>query len=520
MQIDYLNAGQRKQILDEILNNEENLRRKELSVMQYEVYMNRQRPFVLRKIADELGMKAVQNSRVISSINMAKKIVNEQAQIYRYEPLRMLENASEDVIEHFNNLYSICNVNAKMKKTNRIYKLQDQATLQVVPKEGKIDFRPLYQHHYDVVASSKNPEKAECYIISSFDKSRLMNRLIRGPGTDVQTQRGYYSDRSNQKIGDPDDYQKPNIFYWWTDELNFMTNASGELIDMDGNVLSQVTDQDLMNPIMKMPFIDVAMDKDFEFFVRAANSSVDFSIEFATMFSDVSEISRLQGFAQAIMMSKEEPKDLKIGPRNYLWLKLDPNDTDSAKPSFSFASPNPDLQSSISLISNFASLYLTSIGQSPKLVNASGEKETFTSGFDRFLGMIEKFETSQDDVDLFKYVEKQGFDLVRRWNNIYAQATENGFIPELSGTQIPEDVDFNIKFKGPDMVKSEAETFELVRQKMEAGLISRVEAVMMDRGISKEEAMEVLREIDQTDMLVADVRQSVEQVLDGDNQED
>jgi len=366
--INYLDLGIRKGILQE-LNSEENKKRKERSLMNLEIMKSNQAPFVYEKIKREMGVSAAKG-RTVTSINLTEKIINEQSKIYLREPDRAPTELNEKQKLHIEKIYKLAKANVKLKKLNRIYKLNRQGALQIIPKNGKIEFRPLYPHHYDVVPKQDDPEIADAYIISSYDKSLLLSAMTNGNSGKDGVLGSNYSDGTNQNIADTNDYLGVKLFYWWTDKYNFVTNDKGEFVDKEGKVLSKVEEKDILNPIQEIPFVDAAIDKDFEFYVRGGSSVTDLSLDLATLLSDTAEISRLQGFAFGVMASKEEPKDLKVGPRNYLWLKLDPNDSESARPSFSFTSPNPDLGSSLQLISNYLSMYLTSIGQSASLVSS------------------------------------------------------------------------------------------------------------------------------------------------------
>lgn len=494
--IDYLSEVERKKVLDEIINSEENLRRKEESLMSYEIFKGRQAPFILQKIQQDLGVDAALSSRAITSINLSKKIVKEQASIYKNQPTRLFSNLNEAQTLHAEMLYSMAAANVKFKKTNEIYKLQDQAATQVVLKDGKLMLRPLYGHHYDVIPKATNPEKADAYVVSSFDKKRLFSFLGLGKAQyPINIGRDYQSDRFNQIIADPDDYKSKSFYYWWTDEFNFVTNGHGQYVDDNGNVVSLTEDQ-VKNPIGKLPFVDVAADKDFEFFVRSGYSSTQFNLELGLMLSDTSDINKLQGFSQAVISSVEEPQNLKVGQRRVLWLKLKPNDTETSRPSFGFESPSPDLNASLTLISNFLSMYLTSEGLSPKLINTAGEKEMYTSGVDRFLASVEKFEISQDDISLFTQVENNVWDLFKAWNNVYYNATDNGFIDKLSGVFLPEDSELHVKYEKPQLLMSDADKLTVIEKKLELGLMSRIEAIAKDREIDKDMAKEVIAEIE------------------------
>lgn len=497
MRIDYLSSTDRKKLIQEIIESDENKKRKEESLRALEVYKGRQAQFILTKILNELGINAANNSRTITSINLTKKIIKEQASLYKNDPIRTFTDMNELQTQYALDLYDYCSANVKFKKANEVYKLCDQSQLQIVLRNGKIEFRPLYPHHYDVIPSTQNPEEAECYVISSFDKTQLFMGQYKG---DSRRSDSYYSDTINQKIGDPDDYKSRELFYWWTKDYNFITNADGVYVDSNGVPLVGLSENDIKNPIGMLPFVDVAADKDFEFYVRSGYNTVNFTIDLGLLLSDVSEISRLQGFSQAIISSVEEPKDLTIGPRRAIWLKVSPQADQATRPTFEFQSPSPDLGNSLQLISNFMSMYLTSQGVSPKLINASGMQESFTSGVDRFLSMVEKFEASQDDMSLFMSVEKKAWSIVKAWNNVYYNATDNGFDEKLSGTLIPQSAEISVKYGKPEMVLSENDKLATIEKRLDLGLISIAEAIAFDRGIPKEQAEEVIAEIAETQM--------------------
>jgi hypothetical protein len=493
MPVNYLNQSERADILKELLGNEENLRRKEASLMRFEIYKGRQAPFIMSRLMKDIGKDAVQNSRTITSINLTKRIIDEQAAVYKNEPIRSFSNVNEVQEAHIRNLYQQGAIDQKLKKTNRVFKLNHQAALQVVPRDGKILYRPLLDHHYDVVPRVDDPEQADCYIVSSFDKRRLMGRM-HNQSKDITKQ--YLSDGWNQKIAEPDDYMaKKNLFYWWSRDYNFITDSKGNFVNEMGEKIVP-RDDELLNPLMELPFIDVARDKDFEYFVRGGSLVVDFSLDLGVMLSDVSEINRLQGFSQAVISSTEEPKDIKIGPRRVLWLKIKPHAVDAERPTFQFASPNPDLASSLKLLGDFTSLFLTSEGMSPKLVNTASENEKYTSGLDRFLSMVQKFEASQDDLDMFATIEQKVLDLTVAWNNLFYNVTENGFADDLSGVILPEDAEVKVEFSQPKMILSETEKLEVISRKKELGLISDVEAIMFDRNVNEETAQRIKDNID------------------------
>ena len=85
---------------------------------------------------------------------------------------------------------------------------------------------------------------------------------------------------------------------------------------------------------------------------------------------------------------------------------------------------------------------------------------------------------------------------MKRMNNVFANVTENGFIPELQGVTIPEDSKLEVKFHKPEMLMSEQEKLDLIQKRIEMGLISNVEAIEIDRNVEREQALEIKKQIE------------------------
>ena len=363
--------------------------------------------------------------------------------------------------------------------------------------------RVLAPHQYDVVTSDSDPEKAQAYVINTLDRGRYLSSIGSGNQSISNPSRGggssSFSDGTNQKIGDADDYKKSQMrFVWWTSELNFITDGNAAVIIDDKPVLFPDFEQ-LTHDLGELPFEDVASDKDFEFWVRASSGATQFSIEFLTLMSDVFNIHKMQGFAQAIVYSEKPPVNMRIGTNHVLHLPIDPNK--EIQPRFEFANPNPDMQASLTLLENFLRMYLTSKGIDPRSVSGSGNALTYASGIERLLAMIEKFETSKDSYDLFKSVEDRVFEKVKRWSNLMqtasvASETTEPLIPELRLSQIPEDTMLTVNFHGPEIVQTVSEREDSSIKLIEAGLMSRLEGIQFIRNIDENKAAKVIENID------------------------
>lgn len=472
MATDYSNPLVTKKLAEEI-KGPENIERKNISLKQFEVFMDRMEPYVKDYLKTFYNADDVECLPVISSINLARRITTQEASIYKCSPERKFVGVSEEQEIVLNQIYEDMRANAMLQKSNTYFKLQSQNTIQILPIKGKLAMRVLLNHQYDVVPDPLMPEFADAYILSGYDKA------LRLPQLEGTTN----SDGANQQIADPNDYEGSlKIFSLWSNEFNF-------LFDENGNIVSQ----DLSNPIKIKPFIDIAPAKDFEFFIRQGSSVTDFTIQFNASLTDMSQIVRMQGFAQSYLIADESmmPIQMKIGPM--ISVKLPVNASTGTRPEFGFAQPNADIAGSMGYLESLVALFLTSRGIDPKSVTTNKDVQTYASGMERLLAMIEKFEASRSDFEIYKKAEYELFNIVKAYVNAYAGTD----ILQYQISPIPESAYVEVNFEEPEMIETEMDKLAEIEKKLDLGLITKTEAIAEDRGIEIDEAKKIKTEIDQ-----------------------
>lgn len=472
--IDFGSKDMRKMIIAEI-DSEENKRRKEESLQQFEILKDRCEPFVIEYLKKFYQEDSICELPIVSSINIGRRIIQQEAAVYDIAPERSFTGVSEEQSAKILKLYEEMGVNQKMLKANQFYKAEDQTHVQVTLSKGKLKIRNLMGHHLDAIPSDLDATEAEAYLVSGYDRSAYLPRLKS------------YQDLMDQKIADPDDYEESlKRIAVWTNELNF-------IMDKDGNVVSG---DEVLNPLELMPFVDISVDKDSEYFVRSGHATSQFTIQFNGSVTDLAQIVRMQGFAQAWFKGSEEimPQNLRIGPN--IVLKLPINPERPAETDFGYATPNSDLSGSIEFLNTVLSSFLSSRGIDPKTINTRGESQTYSSGFERLLSLIEQFKPSKQDFAVFKKAEKQLFKIIKAYINTYSGTD----LLQYDIGPIPEGADIEVKFFEPQSVLSENEKVDLLQKKIDLGLISKVEAIMYDRGLPEEEAEKVLEKIQKETM--------------------
>ena len=487
-----MEQSQRKRLIGET-KTESNKERKDESLSRFEIFNGRQSQYIMEKLEREFDSAAVLQMRKVLSINISKRIIGEQSSIYKKHPDRIFGDATDAEIEQLDAIYRHARADFKMRLANEYYKLyNDQIIMQIIPKEGIIQMRPLLPHNYDVIPDPNNPEKALGYILHVHDKWRELSQLKRPDGTDKLRSRatGIEPDDTNQSYAEADDYKSlAERYIVWTDDLHFEMNGLGEIVGEEG--------EDITNPIGKLPFVDIANQKDNEFFRRFSSNVTDFAIEFGVCLSDISNISRLQSYAQAVITSENKPEFMVVGPQNVLWLKQDPN-PDAKDPKFEFVTPNADLDGALNVLETTLRIFLSSEGLDTSTVGSQVDASNPNSGIQQLLSMIERFEASQQDVENFRDAEGEQFDIFKRWSNRMqgVNGSEFDLIDDLKRANISDDVSFNIKYAQPQLIQTKKEIEESAVFLLDKDLASRVETIMEIREVDEDAAIQVIERID------------------------
>ena len=471
----------RKAVIDHIESNA-NLGRKAQSYKASEILNDRIKPYVIEELRNQFSEDSVKEIPVISSVNIAKRVVNQLACIYKDAPVRQFTELSEDQLERVELVYRDMMANKKLNLSNKIFKNHDQCLLQIIPKDGRLIMRALKPHQWDCVPMEDDPERAKAYIISSYDNysELLEDSKNPAPATGYQSMHAQNTENyKNQKAIDAQEKRNKRYLIWTVEESYFC--------DGNGNMIGEPTP----NPLAQfgvMPFVEISAEKEFEYWVRAQNTFASFTVEFCASMSSVAQVVKLQGFAQAILKGNPEllPTNLQIGPNHLLFLPTDPNagvDTD-----FQFANPGSDINGSLAYLETLLTTFLSSNGIDPKTISMNGEGQSYTSGLERLLAMIEKVSASREDYDTFERVEEKVWYIVKAWLN--ALSNSETLDQKYRTSQVPMDSRVVIEFAAPEMVKSDMEELEVISREIELGISSPVNAIMQREGLSREEAEE------------------------------
>lgn len=478
-----LNIEDRVRLIRDIKSTE-NKGRKYESLRQTEIFNDRIYQHVYERLLRRSAKSTVLEMPIVSSLNLARRVTKQEASIYKQPPTRDFSDLSDDQFAAVTRIYKDMAIDSKMLLSNESFKLQNQNHIMIVPIDGKLCLRVLRNHHLDSIDDPLNPDRPLGYVISQVEKNDVRDFNQQGVTSgryDSWTRST--SDAVDQSIGDSDDYKKQlERYVVWTDELNFIMNGHGEIISGD----------DIGNPIGMVPILDVSIEKDYEYWVRQGDSITEFTIEYNALMSDVSQVVRMQGYAQAYLIAKDDvvPQNFQIGP-NFL-IKLPVEEGSTVRPEFGFANPGADLGGSIAFAETMLATFLTSRGLDPTTVSGKGQVNKASSGVERLLMMIEKFEASRADFDTYERAERHLYQLVKAWHNV---ATGTDLLDRTyQASAIPEQSELFIQYAGPELVKSEIDKVDLWSRRIEAGEATVVDMMMDLRNVDKDQAIELLKE--------------------------
>jgi hypothetical protein len=260
-----------------------------------------------------------------------------------------------------------------------------------------------------------------------------------------------------------------------------------------GEIVSEI----VPNPVGEIPLIDIYKDKDFTYFVDSSDSLSDFTIQYNGAWSDLLYISRMQGFSVGVLSGDEEllPKQILIGPNRFIFLPTNPKNPDS-KLELDFKSPTPNLEASQNVITGMLANFLTSRGVEANTISStlSGGQKTFSSAIDRLLSMVDDFNATKEDFDVFQGAEQELFYYLKKLLTAYSGTEFLDSEYWVSSSAINGELE--VIYKTPEMIETTADKITNAQGKLSLGIADRVSILMDIEDLTEEQAVAKLELID------------------------
>lgn len=475
------------------IKSPENQERKNESYRRHMCMKDKTSVYVVEKLVSQFDESTViEMAYSLSNISIGKKIIEKLARVYANGVQRVVvkkdsAEVDDEITEKVQELSKLLKINSRMKTSNKYLRAHHNTIIGTLPcpvAEGgemkfKLKIQALEPHLYDVVPHEYDKESPMVVITSDY-KRVLPVKAVTDPGVHQQP-----ATAAALTAPAPVDELANERFVWWTKSLHFTTNGKGEILpNMDGEMATE-------NPLQELPFDNLAMDQDGQFWSEGGDDVFDGAVKTNAMITNVDHIGVTQGYGQFWMRGKDVPAMVKLGPNKML--RLNHADKDDPQPEAGFLTSDPKLQALKEQIVMYVALLLTTNNLSVKAVSAElGGSQDFASGISLLIDKAESIEDVQDQQQIFLDAEPSIWKKIARWQEIMKDKLDEAYREYV----LPPDVEVSLKFADARPIMSEKERLEVLKMRKELGINTMIELLMMDDpSLTEAQAEERLKKI-------------------------
>lgn len=457
-----------KQIVGEINQDAEKTRRSYV-LRGHEIYRDAGRRFIIEQLKREFGNDdAIQEFR-IAPINILKKIVNKKSAIYSRTPLRTTElDSDQDLMDYYAEELAF---DQMMMKANRYYNLHANTQIYFKPepqKDGskKIAMHVIPPHLYSVSSNMIDHTKADAIVFNAFTEGdeAAPDDSVRPVGPQGFTrERGSKTDRD--KVNSQErDLDRNRLLIFWTDDQHFTTNNAGAILrdpEMD--------DSQFENPIGMIPSVNLAKDRDNEYWAKQGEDLIEMSLIIQLGLSDVVSTIKSQGFSILTIVAEEQPSTQHIGLNKAVWLKQREG---GPTPSISYVQATSPIGENMDALMSMLRLLLTTNDMTPGTVSGTDSAKNAVSGFSQIIEMSDTLMAIEADKPALRNAELESWQIVAAWHNwMFDQnllSTEARSLGRFSDGFSPQVIYRDVK-----PIESQDEILARVEKKDAMGLITK-----------------------------------------------
>lgn len=479
-----------KQIIKEINGQEENNRRV-LMKRRHDIFKDGGRKFLIEQITREFGKEALDEMR-LAPVNLLKKIIAKRSRVYKKPPTRKTTNPKDQVLVDY--YVNALDLNVLMQKVNRYYNLFSNCTIYTRPGFGGLEAIVVPPYLYSLKANALNQSKIDAFVYSAFVRGDAMTPVEGVPAASGQEnfslQKGFKSKGDLVSSNEINTDQEANQYLYWSDTEHFTLDKDGNKIALNPNM----GPEQWLNPIMRMPVVNVTKDRDNEAWATQGEDVIDLTMAIQLGWSDLLTISKHQGFSLLTVVSEEEPKKIAVGINRAVWLRAKP---DGVTPSISYVQAQSPLDQYKNLLMDLLGLLLTTNEMDPNSIGGSGSTQNFTSGFHALIAMSDNLEAIESDKPTLMAAELDQWDVIQKWHNYLYDIGALDEDAKALG-KFSEEFELQIIYADAKPLQSEQEQVALIKDLRAEGLITRADALKkLNPEMTDDQVLEKIKQIDE-----------------------
>jgi len=410
--------------------------------------------YVQNDLKEQLSPKsyAVAKNRIVP-INILRKIIDKQSTIYGSQVVREIEEGTEADAELLSWYEGEMRANFKMNQSNEALNLYKNTLIQPYVFKGKPALRFIPSDRFVAISNDPvNPTKPTHYVI------------LDGKTKDGKQIYSIYSETE------------------WV------------IVDEDKNVLIDrmiaLDNPEGVNVFGRLPFVYANLSENL-IMPLADEDTLKMTKIIPILLSDLNYAVMFQAFSVMYGVDLDE-KNLEMNPNAFWSFKSDPNNP-TARPEVGVIKPQVEIDAVLNLITAELNMWLESKGLiASTAMNTNGQNAI--SGFSKALDHIDASSQREKQVEIFKAIEKELWDLIMHTMHPYW----------VSKMQIEQSAQFSptaqvcVEFKDPTPLMDRSQLVADLKIELEAGFISKKAAIKkLYPEMSAEEIDEFLAEIDE-----------------------
>jgi len=412
-------------LVDFYKSTEEEARRSK-SRKAWKIYDGDIHPYVaeyLQKILREDPEK-IRELPVISSINVAKSVVNELTQLYKNSTKRdfLFEQGEDEKKDFYGELYRTLKVDNAMLEVNRAVEYERQVHVGLLPDGENFKIRIFRNSEISYINGF--------YIFEISEVNKNGNVV--------------------------------KAYEAWSKDVFIKLDENGKVIESTELNLDY-------SPIFKVS----GTSFDGSYWRTPDYSLADFTIQFNAILTDIGHTVHLQSFSQPFLkkIAGSNDSELTSGKTEVMVLNKINGETEE----FGYVTPSTDIQGCLNFVKTISQMYAQTKGVNSDVILGGVNKESFNSGVQRLLAMVERYERSLEYASVMIQAESDLFNAIRAW------------LKYTGAYDIGEDM-INVEYKKPEAVKTLSEKIDDELKLESIGVQSRVETIAKVRGVPLSEA--------------------------------
>lgn len=379
-----------------------------------------------------LAYKEAPERKLFKGLGKARKEIEPDSEIY-------------EAVFGIEGMFHNIDLNQKFKEMDRYSSLFNTLHTEVVPRKGAIDWdirlRPM-------TIAVPDPEDCLTYSKIAF-ACNVMN---------------------------PDTLIPAGGWIYWSKDFYAMRLTNQDWVGMEN--------EEGLNPYGIIPVVVIRKAEQDDYWGFGGSDLVDGFEKLNIQFAQTWETAFMQtfGIPFGVNLHLKPEETLKIGPRKPV--TVEDVGKDEVPPSLTFPKPENDIDK----LTDLVTFYIKALGNSEGLPPSAWSMEEIPeSGFAKFMNNIESIENREDGINRWKKVEAELFNTSRVVHNYYAK--EWGVKP------IPEDIYMELNYPAVKIPESPLERTTRYVAAKAAGLTSAVRYYMEEKGLTEEQATELVKKI-------------------------